>query len=117
MWADFYPTDELTCPSSHRTGKGYASRLLAWQIDRYQEGYSVVSSEQKTAKVPSVYLEATEDYTQKIYERLGFRELGRTSMLLRVDKKGLKTKGTKKESFDIRAMRLEMNDFRMSVTH
>ena len=53
-------------------GKGYSSLLLRWQIEQHF---------QLCPETP-VFLDAAADYAQRVYERIGFRELGRQPLKL-----------------------------------
>lgn len=65
-------------------GHGYAIQLLKWRLLQHEE---------QAPEVP-VLLETASDYAQKIYERLGFRELSRKRFVLNgVDAQGLKAPG------------------------
>ena len=62
------------------TGHGYARMLLQWQIEQHGRQFPGVP----------VFLDTSTDYGQRVYERLGFRELGRKHMTLEVDADGFK---------------------------
>ena len=82
-------------------GHGYAGKLLKRQIEQHQ----------KTRPEVPVYLETATDHAQKVYERLGFKELGREpEKLPGVDKRGCKLgPGVKAEEsyFALRYMKFE----------
>lgn len=69
----------LATDPSH-AGKGYAGKLLKWQIDRHAE---------QLPGVP-VYLETATDYGQRVYEKIGFKEMTRVQVELDVDEQGFR---------------------------
>ena len=62
-------------------GHGYAGKLLQWQIEKYRPAFP---------RAP-IYLETATDPAQRVYERLGFKEMKREQMKLPgVDERGCK---------------------------
>lgn len=60
-------------------GRGYATALLEWQIDRHRKQYPGVL----------VFLDTSTSRAQRNYERLGFRETNRKRMDLALNHQGL----------------------------
>ena len=81
-------------------GKGYAAQLLQWQIKRHREGFPGVP----------VVLDTTTDQAQKVYEKIGFRYLGKRRVETGTDSDGIKlAKGAiaPEEVFEQRVLILE----------
>ena len=53
-----------------QSGKGLAQKLLGWQVERHK------------AEFPQrpIFIETAQDRTAKLYERVGFREVGRQTL-------------------------------------
>ncbi len=68
---------------AHR-GVGFAAALLGWQIEQHKRMYPGVP----------VFLDTAGEYQQKVYGRVGFRELGRHHLGVNVDKQGLRPSGS-----------------------
>ena len=90
-------------------GHGYAAGLLKWQIENFR---------MDNPKVP-IYLETSTDHAQRVYERLGFRELGRNTFDLEIDQNGFRKARAQHqpENFDkvkchaLRVLMLDSGDF------
>ena len=82
-------------------GHGYAGKLLRYQLEQHQKTYPGVA----------VYLETATDHAQRVYERLGFKEMCREQEKLPgVDEQGCKLgPGVKDEEpyFALRCMKFD----------
>lgn len=63
-------------------GHGYGSMLLDWQIERHWRLFP---------KSP-VFLDTNSDYAQRVYERLGFIQIGKGTLEARIDEYGCNNK-------------------------
>ena len=70
---------QIIATAPGHAGKAYSTSLLEWQIEQHKE---------RSQGIP-VFLDTATDYGQAIYERIGFRELGRTKVLTNRDDFGL----------------------------
>ena len=82
---------------THR-GKGFAASLLKWQIEQHFRVYPHTP----------VFLDTAGEYQRKVYERVGFRELGRHRLEIHVDKLGFPPAGNQVLSDDERADPIQM---------
>ncbi|KAK3045765.1 hypothetical protein LTR09_012686 [Extremus antarcticus] len=64
-------------------GNGYSAALLQWQIEQHKE----------SLPHKPVFLDAAADYSQRVYERLGFAEIGREPLHINVDEDGFRATG------------------------
>lgn len=71
-------------------GKGYASQLLAWQIDQYQQAHSkeVLGCGDRLSS-GNVVLDTTTDQGIRAYERLGFDLIGQRRVKTSTDSSGV----------------------------
>jgi GNAT superfamily N-acetyltransferase len=73
----------------NHSGKGLSSKLLRWQIERHK------------AEFPQrpVFIETASDRTARLYERIGFREVGRHT--LDIDRSAIPEQNRNDESLQI----------------
>ncbi|KAK1089597.1 hypothetical protein LTR48_000357 [Friedmanniomyces endolithicus] len=62
-------------------GEGYSEALLRWQVEQHQRGLP---------NAP-IFLETVADYSQRVYERVGFKELARQVVRTTANEDGLRT--------------------------
>ncbi|KAK5739675.1 hypothetical protein LTR17_005159 [Elasticomyces elasticus] len=78
---------QIVATSPAARGKQLSARLLQWQIEQHRH-----SSYGDDGSRSPVFLDTTGDYQQRVYEGVGFRELGRRGLGIEVDGNGLKLK-------------------------
>ncbi|KAK4888285.1 hypothetical protein LTR27_012780 [Elasticomyces elasticus] len=77
---------QIVATSPACRGMQLSARLLRWQIEEHRGSYGDDGSRSP------VFLDTTGDYQQRVYEGVGFRELGRRGLGIQVDENGLKLK-------------------------
>lgn len=85
-------------------GKGLSAGLLRWQIEQYRQQCLVKDN------FTPVFLDTAGDYQQKLYEKMGFRALGRHKLQVKVDEGGLKGSTGGLRDFFLRVMMLDIKE-------
>ncbi|KAK3642905.1 hypothetical protein LTR56_010502 [Elasticomyces elasticus] len=84
---------QIVATSPACRGQQLSARLLQWQIEQHRR-----SSYGDDGSRAPVFLDTTGDYQQRVYEGVGFRELGRRGLGIEVDGNGLKLKRSRERS-------------------